>query len=162
MGIVWEAYHKEVPLLGVPGITLEIMALQNSEAPDYDCFDAKPKLSFNRPEDPPGTKTNKKHEGWFFYLRIFFLVRYTVYVPKEIQAKKSGEGNHIFGMYEAEKNVNTDRLNKWFAGFLNQQHYGINLWRAIYTRPLRNFQLTILRMPEATNPSLVRKIRMTS
>ena len=23
MGIVWEAYHKQVPLLGVPGITLE-------------------------------------------------------------------------------------------------------------------------------------------
>ena len=23
MGIVWKAYHKEVPLLGVPGITLE-------------------------------------------------------------------------------------------------------------------------------------------
>ena len=23
MGIVWEAYHKGVPLLGVPGITLE-------------------------------------------------------------------------------------------------------------------------------------------
>ena len=23
MGMVWEAYHKEVPLLGVPGITLE-------------------------------------------------------------------------------------------------------------------------------------------
>ena len=22
MGIVWEAYHKQVPLLGVPGITL--------------------------------------------------------------------------------------------------------------------------------------------
>ena len=25
MGIVWEAYHKGVPLLGVPGITLEII-----------------------------------------------------------------------------------------------------------------------------------------
>ena len=24
MGIVWETYHKGVPLLGVPGITLEI------------------------------------------------------------------------------------------------------------------------------------------
>ena len=24
MGIVWEAYHKGVPLLGVPGITLDI------------------------------------------------------------------------------------------------------------------------------------------
>ena len=24
MGIVWEAYHKGVPLLGVPGITLEM------------------------------------------------------------------------------------------------------------------------------------------
>ena len=71
MGIVWEAYHKGVPL-GVPGITLEIMALQNSEAPDYDCFDAKPKLSFNRPEDPPGRGTNEKHEGRFFYLRFFF------------------------------------------------------------------------------------------
>ena len=23
MGIVWEAYHKAVPLLGVPGITLD-------------------------------------------------------------------------------------------------------------------------------------------
>ena len=23
MGIVWEAYHKGVPLLGVPGITLD-------------------------------------------------------------------------------------------------------------------------------------------
>ena len=23
MGVVWEAYHKGVPLLGVPGITLE-------------------------------------------------------------------------------------------------------------------------------------------
>ena len=23
MGIVWEAYHKRVPLLGVPGISLE-------------------------------------------------------------------------------------------------------------------------------------------
>ena len=23
MGIVWEAYHKGVPLLGVPGITIE-------------------------------------------------------------------------------------------------------------------------------------------
>ena len=26
MGIVWEAYHKGVPLLGVPGIALEMMA----------------------------------------------------------------------------------------------------------------------------------------
>ena len=25
MGIVWEAYHKKVPLLGFPGITLELM-----------------------------------------------------------------------------------------------------------------------------------------
>ncbi len=24
MGIVWEAYHKGVPLLGVPGITLDM------------------------------------------------------------------------------------------------------------------------------------------
>ena len=24
MGIVWEAYHKGVPLLGVPGITLDL------------------------------------------------------------------------------------------------------------------------------------------
>ncbi len=24
MGIVWEAYHKGVPLLGVPGITLDV------------------------------------------------------------------------------------------------------------------------------------------
>ena len=24
MGIVWEAYHNEVPLLGVPGITLDL------------------------------------------------------------------------------------------------------------------------------------------
>ena len=24
MGTVWEAYHKGVPLLGVPGITLDI------------------------------------------------------------------------------------------------------------------------------------------
>ena len=24
MGIVWEAYHKQVPLLGVPGITLDM------------------------------------------------------------------------------------------------------------------------------------------
>ena len=26
MGIVWEAYHKGVPLLGVPGITLDCMS----------------------------------------------------------------------------------------------------------------------------------------
>ena len=27
MGIVWEASHKGVPLLGVPGITLDFMGL---------------------------------------------------------------------------------------------------------------------------------------
>ena len=27
MGIVWEAYHKGVPLLGVPGITLDCSLL---------------------------------------------------------------------------------------------------------------------------------------
>ena len=26
MGIVWEAYHKGLPLLGVPGITLDIFS----------------------------------------------------------------------------------------------------------------------------------------
>ena len=31
MGIVWEAYHKGVPSLGVPGITLEIPDLGNDE-----------------------------------------------------------------------------------------------------------------------------------
>ena len=27
MGIVWEAYHKGVPLLGVPGITLDVFGV---------------------------------------------------------------------------------------------------------------------------------------
>ena len=27
VGIVWEAYHKGVPLLGVPGITLDISTM---------------------------------------------------------------------------------------------------------------------------------------
>ena len=31
MGIVWEAYHKGVPLLGVPGITLDFDLAENSE-----------------------------------------------------------------------------------------------------------------------------------
>ena len=30
MGIVWEAYHKGVPLLGVPEITLENVAKDTS------------------------------------------------------------------------------------------------------------------------------------
>ena len=32
MGIVWEAYHKGVPLLGIPGITLDNFSLQTSHA----------------------------------------------------------------------------------------------------------------------------------
>ena len=31
MGIVWEAYHTGVPLLGVPGITLECLLVANHE-----------------------------------------------------------------------------------------------------------------------------------
>ena len=30
MGIVWEAYHKGVPLLGVPGITLENINIEKT------------------------------------------------------------------------------------------------------------------------------------
>ena len=29
MGMVWEAYHKGVPLLGVPGITLDMVSQTN-------------------------------------------------------------------------------------------------------------------------------------
>ena len=29
MGMVWEAYHKGVPLLGVPGITLDLRTSTN-------------------------------------------------------------------------------------------------------------------------------------
>jgi len=30
LGMVWEAYHKGVPLLGVPGISLDIMMVKPS------------------------------------------------------------------------------------------------------------------------------------
>ena len=35
MGIVWEAYHKGVPLLGVPGITLD---MRGSHASRFSSF----------------------------------------------------------------------------------------------------------------------------
>ena len=33
MGIVWEASHKGVPLLGVPGITLDFLAVRRVRVP---------------------------------------------------------------------------------------------------------------------------------
>ena len=40
MGIVWEAYHKGVPLLGVPGITLEFVV---------DLFKSTPRTKLGGP-----------------------------------------------------------------------------------------------------------------
>ena len=37
MGIAWEAYHKGVPLLGVPGITLDVLE-GASHLHDLGCF----------------------------------------------------------------------------------------------------------------------------
>ena len=46
MGIVWEAYHKQVPLLGVPGITLDF---RNPKTPFYVGLLRSPFWLDNRP-----------------------------------------------------------------------------------------------------------------
>ena len=38
MGIVWEAYHKGVPLLGVPGITVDFSFAGLHSSPWTDVF----------------------------------------------------------------------------------------------------------------------------
>ena len=41
MGIVWEASHKQVPLLGVPGITLEYIYIYVFMYPSRSCPGAR-------------------------------------------------------------------------------------------------------------------------
>ena len=53
MGIVWEAYHKRVPLLGVPGITLDPSLWGNIGEPEKQILRERPMPCASGAELPP-------------------------------------------------------------------------------------------------------------
>ena len=50
MGIVWEASHKRVPLLGVPGITLDTNKALSRFYIRGECCDAFSEIGRNKPK----------------------------------------------------------------------------------------------------------------